>query len=95
MTMSQVIQQQSVYFSGSMAVLRYLVTQLTGTIEALDDKKLRAFQSIDITLEKGMVTLEVGAVNVLAFINSYNIISDVTIGNQLYFILQLSTRRPV
>lgn len=58
MSMSQVIQQQSVYFSGSMAVLRYLVTQLTGTIEALDDKKLRAFQCIDITLEKGMVTLE-------------------------------------
>lgn len=59
MSISTVIQQQSVYFTGSMNVLRYLLTQLTGTVEALDDKKLRAFQAIDISLENKMVTLEV------------------------------------
>lgn len=63
MSMSHVIQQQSIYFTGSMAVLRYLVTQLTGTIEAIEDKKLRAFQCIDITLDNKMVTLEVNIIS--------------------------------
>ncbi|KAG8277735.1 cleavage and polyadenylation specificity factor 73-like [Homalodisca vitripennis] len=58
MNMSTVIQQQSIHFTSSMNVLRYLLTQLTGTVEALEDKKLRAFQAIDITLDNKMVTLE-------------------------------------
>lgn len=59
MNVSTVIQQQSIHFTGSMNVLRLLLTQLTGTVEALEDKKLRAFQAIDITLDNKMVTLEV------------------------------------
>lgn len=63
MSMTQVIQRQSVHFSGSLIVLRYLITQLAGNTESVDgDKKMRAFDSIDITFENKIVTIEVNII---------------------------------
>lgn len=60
MSMTQVIQRQSVHFSGSTNVLKYLLTQLAGGIENIEgDRKMRAFDSIDITFENKIVTIEV------------------------------------
>nr|CAD7194532.1 unnamed protein product [Timema douglasi] len=58
MSMSQVVQRQSIHYSGSIQVLRYLLTQVAGALEALEEKKFRAFQNIDISLENKIVTLE-------------------------------------
>ncbi|KAJ9601540.1 hypothetical protein L9F63_000283 [Diploptera punctata] len=58
MTMSQVIQRQSIHYSGSLPVLRHLLMQVSGTVEMLDDKKLRIFQNVDLTLENKIITLE-------------------------------------
>lgn len=60
MSMTQVIQRQSVHYSGSVGVLRYLIGQLAGSIETIEgDKKMRAFDTIDITVENKVVALEV------------------------------------
>ncbi|KAI5751457.1 hypothetical protein M8J77_007666 [Diaphorina citri] len=55
---SKIIQQQSVYYSGSISVLRSLISHLAGPVETLDEKRLRAFACIEITLEKCIVVLE-------------------------------------
>lgn len=55
---SKIIQQQSVYYSGSISVLRSLISHLAGPVETLDEKRLRAFGCIEITLEKCIVVLE-------------------------------------
>lgn len=60
MSMTQVIQRQSVHFSGSLVVLRYLLTQLAGNIKTLDgDKKMRAFDAVDVSFDNKIVTIEV------------------------------------
>lgn len=60
MSMSQVMQRQSIHYSGSIAVLRYLVTQVAGLLETIEgDRKMRAFNVVDITIENKIVTLEV------------------------------------
>lgn len=59
MTMSQVTQQQSVSFSGSLAVLKFLLSHLAGCLEQLDDKRLRVYKAIDISIENRMAVLEV------------------------------------
>lgn len=41
MSMSQVIQRQSVYFSSSIPVLKHLLGQIAGSMDTIDDKKLR------------------------------------------------------
>lgn len=59
MSMTQVIQRQSVHFSGSPVVLRYLIQQLAGTLDIIEgDRKMRAFDAIDIIFENKVVTIE-------------------------------------
>lgn len=60
MNMSQIIQRQSVYYGGSLSVLRHLICQLAGTIETLDgEKKFKVFKNIEVSIENKIVTLEV------------------------------------
>jgi len=59
MSMSQVIQRQSIHFSGGLPVLRHLLTQVSGNVELLEEKKLRVFQNVELTLDNKIVTLEV------------------------------------
>ena len=61
MSMSQVIQRQSIHFSGGLPVLRHLLTQVSGNVEVLEEKKLRVFQNVELTLDNKIVTLEVHA----------------------------------
>jgi len=58
MSMSQVIQRQSIHFSGGLPVLRHLLTQVSGNVEVLEEKKLRVFQNVELTLDNKIVTLE-------------------------------------
>lgn len=58
MSMSQVIQRQSVYFSASLPVLKHLLTQIAGSLEIVDDKKLRVFKNVDVTIDGKIVTME-------------------------------------
>ncbi|XP_025831653.1 cleavage and polyadenylation specificity factor 73 [Agrilus planipennis] len=59
MSMSHVMQRQSVYYSGTINVLRHFVTQIAGLLETIEgDRKMRAFGSIDITIENKVVVLE-------------------------------------
>jgi cleavage and polyadenylation specificity factor subunit 3 len=62
MTMSTVTQRQSIYYSGSFQLLQYMVSQISGdvhTVESSAEKKIiRAFEAVDIVVEKRMVTLE-------------------------------------
>ncbi|KAK4885339.1 hypothetical protein RN001_001610 [Aquatica leii] len=59
MSMSQVMQRQSIHYAGSISVLRYLVTQIAGLLETIEgDRKMRAFNAVDITIENKIVTLE-------------------------------------
>jgi cleavage and polyadenylation specificity factor subunit 3 len=59
MSMSQVIQRQSIHYSGAMPVLRHLLAQVAGNVEVLEEKKLRIFQNVDLTLDNKIITLEV------------------------------------
>jgi cleavage and polyadenylation specificity factor subunit 3 len=59
MSMSQVIQRQSIHYSGGLPVLRHLLTQVSGNVEVLEEKKLRVFQNVELTLDDKVVTLEV------------------------------------
>lgn len=59
MSMSQVTQQQSVSFTGSLTVLKFLLSHLAGCLEQLDDKRLRVYKAIDISIENKMAILEV------------------------------------
>ncbi|XP_049828372.1 cleavage and polyadenylation specificity factor 73 isoform X2 [Schistocerca gregaria] len=58
MSMSQVMQRQSVHYSGSLPVLRHLLTQTAGNIEILEEKKFRIFQAVELTFENKIITLE-------------------------------------
>lgn len=59
--MTQVMQRQSIHYSGSLSVLRHLITQVAGIVETLEgDKKMRAFNAIDISVENKIISLEVG-----------------------------------
>ncbi|XP_023331965.1 cleavage and polyadenylation specificity factor 73 [Eurytemora carolleeae] len=64
LTMSTVTQRQSIFYSGSLPMLQYLLVQLTGELETVDGEKterkqiFRAFGSIDIIVEPKMITLE-------------------------------------
>jgi len=57
-SMSQVIQRQSVYFSMSLCVLKDLLTQISGNLEVVDDKKLRVFKNVDVTIDGQIATME-------------------------------------
>ncbi|KAK0085345.1 hypothetical protein PV325_005386 [Microctonus aethiopoides] len=58
MCMSQVIQRQSIYFNGSLPVLKHLLTQIAGNLDLIDDKKMRVFKNVDVTIEGKIVTME-------------------------------------
>ena len=59
LTMSTVTQRQSVYFSGTFDFLRFMVAQVSGEVEVVEENRvLRAFKAVDIVIEKRMVTLE-------------------------------------
>ncbi|XP_063907191.1 cleavage and polyadenylation specificity factor 73-like isoform X2 [Zophobas morio] len=59
MSMSQIMQRQSIHYSGNTGVLRHLITQVAGLLEPIEgDKKVRAFNAIDITIENKIITLE-------------------------------------
>ena len=51
LTMSTVTQRQSVYFSGSFDFLRFMVAQVSGEVEVVEENRvLRAFQAVDIVI---------------------------------------------
>ncbi len=69
LTMSTVTQRQSVFYSGSLPLLQFMVSQVAGELETVaeggsgsagsSEKKIfRAYGAIDIVYEKKMVTLE-------------------------------------
>ena len=58
MTMSQVLQRQSVYYSAALPTLKHLLVQIAGNLETIDDKKLRVFKCVDVTIEGKIVTME-------------------------------------
>ncbi|KAK9710972.1 Beta-Casp domain [Popillia japonica] len=59
MSMTQVMQRQSIHYGGSLSVLRHLITQVAGIIETIEgDKKMRAFNAIDISVENKIISLE-------------------------------------
>ncbi|XP_059473453.1 cleavage and polyadenylation specificity factor 73 [Neocloeon triangulifer] len=58
MSISQVVQRMSMHYNGPMALLKHILIQLAGNVEAVDDKKLRIFNCIDLTLVEKCITLE-------------------------------------
>ncbi|KAF4519085.1 hypothetical protein B566_EDAN001677 [Ephemera danica] len=58
MSMTQVLQRQSIYYSGSFGLLNHLLSQLSSSVENMDEQHLRVFGVIDLALEKKVVTLE-------------------------------------
>lgn len=60
MSMTQVMQRQSLHYSGSLSILRHLITQVAGIVETIEgDKKMRAFNAVDISVENKIISLEV------------------------------------
>jgi len=62
MSISQVVQRQSMHYNGPMALLKHILIQLAGSVDFADDKddkKLRVFNCIDLSLADKCVTLEV------------------------------------
>lgn len=58
--MSQIMQRQSIHYSGNTSVLRHIISQVAGLLESIEgDKKMRAFGTVDITIEQKVVILEV------------------------------------
>ncbi|CAH1979755.1 unnamed protein product [Acanthoscelides obtectus] len=59
LSMSQIMQRQSLHYSGNSSVLRHLISQVAGLLESIEgDKKMRAFNAVDITIEPKIVILE-------------------------------------
>jgi cleavage and polyadenylation specificity factor subunit 3 len=76
MSMSQIMQRQSIHYSGNTGVLRHLITQVAGLLEPVEgDKKTRAFNAIDITIDSKIVTLEVILFKKFVFVVLYVVCS--------------------
>ncbi|XP_065168365.1 cleavage and polyadenylation specificity factor 73 [Atheta coriaria] len=59
MSMTQIIQRQSIHYSGNLNVLHHMMSQVAGLLELVEgDKKLRAFNAVEITIDNKIVTLE-------------------------------------
>ncbi|XP_066245733.1 cleavage and polyadenylation specificity factor 73 [Euwallacea similis] len=59
LSLSEITQRQSLSYSGNPGVLKHMLAQVCGLMETLEgDRKMRAFNSVDITIEPKMVTLE-------------------------------------
>lgn len=59
MTITKVTERVSVYYSGQLSVLKYLLNQSCGVLEIVDEKKFKAFKNINIIIENKIITLEV------------------------------------
>jgi hypothetical protein len=63
--MSTVTQRLSIAYTGTVALLRYYLTQLSSDIEQLekaDKPTLRIFKSVNLVIEPKMVVIEVGSI---------------------------------
>lgn len=68
MSMTQIIQRQSIHYSGNLNVLHHMMSQVAGLLELVEgDKKLRAFNAVEITIDNKIVTLEVTHIYLLIF----------------------------
>lgn len=59
---SRVTQRQSIAYSGTLAQLRYYLSQLSGDVEMVeigDKKAIQVFKAVTIIHEPRMITLEV------------------------------------
>ena len=59
LSMSSVLQRQSVHYGGSVPVLRHLLNQLAGAVEDIEENRMRIFQCIDVNVDHKIITLEV------------------------------------
>ncbi|XP_065579344.1 cleavage and polyadenylation specificity factor 73-like isoform X1 [Artemia franciscana] len=57
---SQITQKLAVHYSGSVSTLHFLLLQLAGHVEKMDEVKssFRVFDVIDLTVDKNMITVE-------------------------------------
>lgn len=58
MNITQVVQRQSICFNSSWSVLKHLLQQISGEIDIIDDKKIRIFKNVDVSIDGKIVTLE-------------------------------------
>ena len=60
---SQITQKLAVHYSGSVSTLHFLLLQLAGHVEKMDEVKssFRVFDVVDLTVDKNMITVEVSA----------------------------------
>ncbi|XP_076267356.1 cleavage and polyadenylation specificity factor 73 [Rhynchophorus ferrugineus] len=59
LSLSEITQRQSLHYSGNANVLRHMLAQVCGLMEPIEgDKKMRAFNTVEITIEPKLVTLE-------------------------------------
>lgn len=59
LSLSEITQRQSLHYSGNPGVLRHLLAQVCGLMETLEgERKIKAFNAVEITIEPKMVTLE-------------------------------------
>ncbi|KAF6198483.1 hypothetical protein GE061_008231 [Apolygus lucorum] len=58
LTTSSVVQQQHIPFNGSLPILRAMLAHVASPLVTLDMKKLKAFNAIEITLNKKSVMLQ-------------------------------------
>ncbi|CAK1550272.1 unnamed protein product [Leptosia nina] len=58
LTQSEVVQRQSIHYTGSSALLRHVVVRLAGTIEFLSETRWRLYNCIDMIIEPPVIVLE-------------------------------------
>ena len=59
MTITKVTERVSVYYSGQVSILKYLLNQSCGPVEVVDEKKLKIFKTINVNIDNKIITLEV------------------------------------
>lgn len=57
LSVSTVMQRQSIHYSGKTLALRHVIAQIAGPLEG-EGNKLRAFNAVDVTINKQVVELE-------------------------------------
>ncbi|CAH4032481.1 unnamed protein product [Pieris brassicae] len=58
LSQSEVVQRQSIQYTGSNAVLRHAVLRLAGTVEFLSETRWRLYGCLDMIIEPPVITLE-------------------------------------
>ncbi|KAK0092861.1 hypothetical protein PV326_000433 [Microctonus aethiopoides] len=56
--MNRMIISEKRLFDGSVSVAKHLLTQIDADLDIIDDKKMRVFKKVDVTIEGGFVTME-------------------------------------